>query len=79
MASGARSGRLAPRTDRLERARIEAGLDQDQLADLIGCSQQSISAYETGARVPRVKMLRKIAAALNREVAYFLPEEASRV
>lgn len=34
--------------DRLRRARLDAGLEQRALAELVGCSPSTISAVETG-------------------------------
>lgn len=39
--------------DRLRKARETAGLTQAQLAQAIGVSQRSISAYESGASAPK--------------------------
>lgn len=36
-----------------------------QLADILGCSQQNISQYESGKRTPKLKTIQKIADALN--------------
>jgi len=49
---------------RIAAARIAAGMSQAQLAERIGTTQQQLSRWETGARVPRVDVLKKIADAL---------------
>lgn len=46
-------------------ARVQAGLTQDQLADMVGTNGASISLYETGKCTPRVPMAVKIANTLN--------------
>ena len=43
--------------DRLRKAREHAGLEQGQLADLIGISRNSVSNYERGARTARRPVL----------------------
>lgn len=60
--------RTAPRITNgsaLARIRIERGMTQVQLADMIGTSQNMISRWETGSRIPSGRSLVKIAAALN--------------
>ena len=41
--------------------RVELGLTQTQLAEKINAKQKSISRYETGASLPSIKTLVKIA------------------
>lgn len=44
--------------DRLVKARTEAGITQERMAELLGCSRRSIVRYETsGANVPRSVVL----------------------
>lgn len=38
--------------DKLKRARIAAGLSQQELADKIGASRPAVSAWERGTRMP---------------------------
>lgn len=45
-------------------ARIERGLTQEQLAEMVGVSVMAISNYETGKRVPTAEVLSKIKAVL---------------
>lgn len=47
----------------LRRARLEAGLTQDELAVLAGTSQSAIAAYETGAREPSWSVLERMVRA----------------
>ena len=58
-------------------ARIEAGLSQDALADLIGSNQQTISKLEDADYEGHsLTMLRRIADALQQElVVQFVPAE----
>jgi transcriptional regulator with XRE-family HTH domain len=50
----------APVGDEIRRRRLDAGLDQQQLAELVGCSRNTISHYETGETMPKVPMYRRI-------------------
>ena len=57
---------------RIAQARMEAGLTQEQLADLaVGFSKRSLQDYEAGVTIP-YKHLREIGALLNRDVEWFL-------
>jgi len=55
-------------------ARIELDLTQTQLAQKINAKQKSISRYETGASLPSIKTLVKIAKILKKPAGYFLDE-----
>ena len=48
----------------LSRLRMERGLTQGQLAEMVGCYPKDISRWETGERNPGTKYLLKLAAAL---------------
>lgn len=52
----------------IARLRIERGLTQAQLAERIGCPQQTVTRWETGGNVPSGRYLIKIAAALGCEI-----------
>jgi len=54
--------------------RIELDLTQTQLAQKINAKQKSISRYETGASLPSIRTLVKIAKALKKRAGYFLDE-----
>lgn len=45
--------------------REKLGLTQAQLADIVGLSQETISQYENGTRIPNVITAKKIASVLN--------------
>jgi transcriptional regulator with XRE-family HTH domain len=60
----------------VRRMRREKGLSQQELADLAGVGQDSISAIETGKHEPHPRTLRKLANALDVEVADFFREPA---
>ncbi len=53
-------------------ARVEMDLTQTQLAQKIGGKQKSISRYETGASVPSLETLLKLARVLRKPPAHFL-------
>jgi len=55
-------------------ARIELDLTQTQLAEKIKTKQKSISGYETGASLPSIRTLIKIAKVLRKPPGYFLDE-----
>ncbi len=54
--------------------RIELDLTQTQLAEKINAKQKSISRYETGASLPSIRTLVKIAKILKKSAGYFLDE-----
>ena len=59
---------------KIKLARVEADLTQTQLAKKIKAKQKSISRYETGASLPSLETLVKIAKALKKPTGYFLNE-----
>ncbi len=59
---------------KIKLARIELDLNQTQLANKINAKQKSISRYETGASMPSIATLVKIAKVLKRPAGYFLDE-----
>jgi len=54
--------------------RVELDLTQTQLAEKIGGKQKSISGYETGATLPSIRTLIKIAKVLKKPASHFLDE-----
>lgn len=61
--------------DRLKAKRIEEGLTQDELAEKLNVTRQTISKYELGINVPDVFTLKEMAKILNTTVSYLLDEE----
>jgi len=59
---------------KIKLARIEADLNQTQLANKIGAKQKSISRYETGISSPSIATLMKIAKVLKKPAGHFLDE-----
>jgi predicted transcriptional regulator len=47
------------------RLRMEKGLTQAQLAELVGTKQSSIARLESGASQPRLSFLRRVIKAMN--------------
>lgn len=47
--------------ERIKELREAKGIRQAELASSLGVSQNTVSQWETGTRVPRVDMLKKIA------------------
>lgn len=60
---------------RIAQLRKEQGMTQVQLAELLGVSQQTITAYEVGRRRIQVSALPVIATALGVAVEAFLGDE----
>ena len=59
---------------KIKLARVELDLTQSQLAHKINAKQKSISRYETGASLPSIETLVKIAKILKKPAGYFLDE-----
>ena len=61
--------------ERLKRARLEAGLSQRKLAQLVKGTEASIIRYESGQARPRPARLKAIAEITNKPVSYFLEDD----
>ena len=59
---------------KIKLARVGRDLTQTQLARKIKAKQKSISRYETGASLPSIETLVKLAKALKKPASYFLDE-----
>jgi len=55
-------------------ARVEMNLTQTQLAKQIAGKQKSISRYETGASIPSLETLLKLASVLGKPPSHFLEQ-----
>ena len=63
-------------SEKLRRARINAGLTQSQFASELGVSLRTVTNYETGDRYPKKRELyKKMAEVLGVEVNYLLTED----
>ncbi|MGQ9531865.1 MAG: helix-turn-helix domain-containing protein [Desulfotomaculales bacterium] len=60
---------------KIQRAREEAGLSQEELAARLGCSQSTLSNYELGKRRLYLAQLEAIGRALGKPLQYFLEDE----
>ena len=67
--------------DSIKRIRTQKGMTQKQLGDLLGISVQTVSAYESGRRRPKMETIERFADALGVVVSslYSDPEEADDV
>jgi transcriptional regulator with XRE-family HTH domain len=61
---------------RLQKAREEAQMSQEELASLLGITQAALSNYELGKRRLYLQNLEQIASILNKPISYFLEVEA---
>src|SRR5450631_3847435 len=57
--------------ERIREARESVGMTDEQFADAIGVSRQSVGTYETGAFSPRGDVFRKIIAVTHQPPAFF--------
>ena len=58
--------------DRLRQLRIERGLSQEELAQVLGTSKQVISRFETNQRAPKLPLMQEYAEKLGVSIDYFL-------
>lgn len=63
---------------RIRQARKETHLSQQALAQAIGVSDKSISAYEKGRAVPSIDKLKKIATSTNQSLNFFTEEKIEK-
>jgi DNA-binding XRE family transcriptional regulator len=60
----------------IARLRIQRGLTQAQLAEMVGTCQPSIARLENGNSIPSLSYLRRIAGALNARIELkFIPQD----
>lgn len=63
---------------KLQLAREEAELSQEQLANLLGCAQSTLSNYEKGKRRIYLTQLEKIAEILGKPIEYFMESSSNQ-
>lgn len=63
---------------RLKAARREKGLSQQELANLLGVSDKTVSAYESSRAIPPIPTLVKISSILRKDLNYFTANNISR-
>jgi transcriptional regulator with XRE-family HTH domain len=61
---------------KIQKAREELGLSQDELASRLGYTQAALSNYELGKRRLYLANIEQIARELNKPLSYFLEEPA---
>jgi transcriptional regulator with XRE-family HTH domain len=59
---------------KIQKAREEAGLSQEELASRLGYTQAALSNYELGKRRLYLANIEQIAAELNKPLSYFLAD-----
>jgi transcriptional regulator with XRE-family HTH domain len=59
---------------RIQKAREEAGLSQEELASRLGLTQAALSNYELGKRRPNLTNLERLSMLLNKPLLYFLED-----
>jgi predicted transcriptional regulator len=67
--TGDRGWFFAAIADKVADRRMERGLSQRELAELVGTTQSAIARLERGGRPPRIDTLLKIAEALDCDLA----------
>jgi transcriptional regulator with XRE-family HTH domain len=60
---------------RIQKAREESGLSQEELATTLGITQSALSNYELGKRRLYLANLEQLANVLGRPLSYFMEEE----
>jgi transcriptional regulator with XRE-family HTH domain len=65
--------------ENLKRARVLKGLNQEELANILGVKQASISQFERGDRIPTPKNLKKIAESLDVSIEELTGDKAGVV
>ena len=69
---------LQPKVDyqkigqRIKKARMERGMSQSDLGELIGCSNNHVCHVETGQTKVSLAMLMKLSVILDKDCNYFL-------
>jgi len=61
---------------KIQRAREEAGLSQEELSSRLGYTQAALSNYELGKRRLYLANIEQIARELNKPLSFFLEESA---
>lgn len=71
----AHSARYRRLVKRLKQARLDAGLTQTEVADVLGTQQSFVAKCESGERRVDVLELDRFARLYQRPLAHFLPKE----
>ena len=62
-------------SENLKKIRLERGISQQQLADLLFVDRSSIANWESGRRVPGAVIMSRLAEYFNVDISYFLENE----
>lgn len=62
----------------ITKRRLELGLTQVQLAEMLGRQQQSISDWETGRSIPTMRSLSKLSKVLSCSIADLLQKNPQK-
>lgn len=62
----------------ITKRRLELGLTQVQLAEMLGRQQQSISDWETGRSTPTMRSLNKLSKVLSCSIADLLQKNSQK-
>ena len=65
--------------ERLRCSRREKGFSQEQLAETVDVSRQSITKWETGAAYPELKKLILLSISLDKDLDWLLYDERSEL
>jgi predicted transcriptional regulator len=68
IATGDRGWFFAAIADKVAERRVDRGLSQRELAELVGTTQSAIARLESGGRPPRIDTLLRIANALDADL-----------
>ncbi|HKY74475.1 MAG TPA: helix-turn-helix transcriptional regulator [Patescibacteria group bacterium] len=64
---------------RIKEARLRTGMSQQELANVVGVSDKTISAYEVGRVDPPLESLEKLSQATSHPIAYFIGDVQSNI
>lgn len=64
---------------RIRQARVNSHISQSALGKVIGVSDKSVSAYESGRAVPSFEKIQQIAEATHHSMNYFTEQDAQTV
>ena len=59
----------------IRKARVHAGMTQEELADALGVTNGTVSRWETGKISPSVSNLKRLSQSLGVSVGYLLDED----
>jgi len=60
---------------RIRKARVEAGLEQSQLAEAVGVASNTVWRWESGQSSPRGDVIERVATALGKSVGWLYGDE----